>query len=233
MIYQGQEFGIRVDIEKDGYCVLDEYFDTMDAMIECLRVVSRMDEFAGLCAAIAPCRVIRGECESHPWYDEYHFYPIVQLTESEERNIRSFLETEMDYRTKRKYLKERTYVCPDCFRELDDCRCPRHSRTLVQVDNMILPIVRMLREKGYDPANSCSGHVHEYDVECHMSIFITFHSEHNFDGNYPEGATCRSRAISFSSIELTGPEDRARFQKECIEKLRVWADSLPFRYGRN
>jgi len=131
-----------------------------------------------------------------------------------------------DYESKRKHRNEFTYICPYCFRELDDCRCATYPYHLVQIDKLILPVIRTLNQKGYITTACCSGHLEE--SHC-VSIYIAFKEEYDFGSNIPAGAAYgkTGRTLSYNGLDKMNVEERAKFQKECIEKMTAWADALP------
>lgn len=68
------------------------------------------------------------------------------------------------------------YVCLECwevYRNEQDY-CPKrscHASPVVEIDELMFPIIKLLNDKGYSTTNCCSGHA--YDECCHP--YIAFH----------------------------------------------------------
>lgn len=132
----------------------------------------------------------------------------------------------VDYESKKIHRNEFTYICPHCYREIDECRCLVYPYYLVQIDTLIVPIIRTLNKKGYITSACCSGHI--YKNHC-TNIHIAFRDEHNFGNDIPEGAVYSkvSQMIRFDGLDKMNTEERKVFQAECIVKLTAWVDNLP------
>ena len=165
--------------------------------------------------------------------DDYYFDFEEAFRESREMAVRLGEDTKfepkedaIDYVSKRKHLNEFTYICPSCFRELDDCRCASYSYFLVQIDKLIVPFIRVLNKKGYTTTACCSGHIEE-DHCC--SIYVAFKDEHDFGSNLPDGAVYSkaARTVSYHGLDKMNTEERTNFQKDCIARFMEWADALP------
>lgn len=85
-----------------------------------------------------------------------------------------------DYIKKQTHLKDISYVCPSCIRRVEDCRCRNYPFYLVQIDTKMVPIIRMLNQKGYRTTDCCAGHPEEKDF-LNSGIYIGFAEEYNFD----------------------------------------------------
>ena len=132
----------------------------------------------------------------------------------------------VDYITKRKQKDDFAYICPHCFRELDDCRCSTYPYHLVQIDKAILIPIRILNQKGYITTACCGGHI---DGLLCTEIYIAFRDEHNFIKNIPEGAAYRKtdKSVFFDCSDKINSKEFEEFQEKCIGKLVAWANSLP------
>lgn len=139
-----------------------------------------------------------------------------------------FMKSDANNEQKQSRLQDFAYVCPRCFREIDDCRCRSYPYYLVQIDRMILPAVRELNVKGYRTTGCCAGHP-EAEPEAFRSsgVSISFDRDYDFDEPLPEGATYSKikHSVSFipSGNETANLED---FQRKSIWKLDDWVEYL-------
>lgn len=67
------------------------------------------------------------------------------------------------------------YMCMGCYevydRDLGYCPKPACYCDVVEIDELMVPAIKMLNEKGFATTNCCSGHI--YDNGC--NIYISFH----------------------------------------------------------
>lgn len=249
MIINDIEYAIRfwIDDEADE-TILDEVFGTLEEMNEFIEKIWHDPQYEDLIAKFSPVEVINGEPEEAVRYI-YEIDPLMPLEASEIEDYLYDIEADFrasaemaerfgedtkftpkedaaDYESKRKHRDEFTYICPYCFRELDDCRCATYPYHLVQIDKLIVPIVRTLNQKGYITTACCSGHIDELHCCC---IYLAFKDEHNFGSNIPAGAAYAKtgHTLSYNGLDKMTREERITFQAECIEKLTAWADALP------
>lgn len=105
-------------------------------------------------------------------------------------------------------------------------RCSNYSYYLVQIDKLLVPVIRTLNQKGYITTACCSGHLEE--SHC-VSIYIAFKDEHDFGSNLPAGAIYRKtdRMVEYRGPDQMDKVERAQFQRECITNLTAWANALP------
>lgn len=83
------------------------------------------------------------------------------------------------------------YLCLDCLEEYDgnllklessdgyNYICPKSScgdTSLVEVDDLILPVIKLLNSKGYITKYCCSGH--SYKAGCGCNTYIAFYEEY-------------------------------------------------------
>jgi hypothetical protein len=90
----------------------------------------------------------------------------------------------------------------------------------------MVPVVRLLNQKGYITTACCAGHL---DNLRGRTIYIAFDKEHKFENSLPVGAEYAKtgRCVQYRiPEEMTGSEF-VPFQSECIERFMKWADSLP------
>lgn len=134
-----------------------------------------------------------------------------------------YIPQNVDYKAKQHRLSDFDYVCPTCLRTIDDCRCEGYPYYLVQIDKLMLPIIRELNEKGYKTTGCCAGHLYEN----YLSIYICFAEDYDFDQPFPEGGryskTKHSISYFVSDEDCDNFED---FQRETLWKLNDWAEML-------
>lgn len=134
-----------------------------------------------------------------------------------------YISQNVDYKAKQHRLADYAYVCPTCLRTLDDCRCEGYPFYLVQIDKLILPIIRELNEKGYKTTGCCAGH----PSEGYLDIHICFAEDYDFDEPFPDGGRyskvkhCISYAVSAEDCD-----NLADFQRETLYRLSDWAEML-------
>lgn len=131
-----------------------------------------------------------------------------------------------DYKKKQHHLKDIAYVCPQCIRGVEDCRCESYPYYLVQIDKLMVPIIRELNSKGYKTAGCCAGHP-EDDAFKVSGIYIAFAEEYDFDEPFPEGG---KYSISRHTIQYTPNEDNyddlVGFQMDVLQRLEDWSEML-------
>lgn len=249
MIINDIEYAIRFWIDdEDDETILDEVFGTLEEMNEFIEKIWTDPQYEDLTAKFSPVEVINGEPEEAVRFI-YEISPLMPLEPSEIEDYLCDIEADFsasaemaerfgedtkftpkedtaDYESKRKHRDEFTYICPHCFRELDDCRCATYPYHLVQIDKLIVPLVRTLNQKGYITTACCSGHIDEQHC---CSIYLAFKDEYNFGSNIPAGAAYgkTGRTLSYNGLDQMTREERIKFQAECIAKLTAWADALP------
>lgn len=144
--------------------------------------------------------------------------------ESEKREI-CYQTPKGDASQKTCRIQDFTYVCPYCVREVHDCRCENYPYFLIQVDTLIVPIIRELNAKGYKTTGCCAGHP-EQGVE-HSTIYVAFDQEYDFDEPFPEGAewSTLKHCISFEP-PCSDYDELVEFQRHTLYKLGDWAEML-------
>lgn len=138
----------------------------------------------------------------------------------------NYVEDNVDYTRKIPRLKEFTYVCPQCIREIEDCRCEFYPYYLVQIDKEILPVIRELNIKGYKTTGCCAGHPRENDSNSAM-VYICFDRDYEFNEPLPEGARYSKEKHGIEFVTKTSSlAEMFEFQRETIWKLSDWAGML-------
>lgn len=131
-----------------------------------------------------------------------------------------------DYMKKQHHLADIAYVCPSCIRPVEDCRCALYPYYLVQIDKLMVPIIRELNEKGYKTTGCCAGHPDQEEFVV-SGIYIAFADEYDFDEPFPEGVRySKSRHTIHFTPNAEDCDDLMKFQEETLDKLLYWAEML-------
>lgn len=147
MIINGIKHAIRmwIDNENDD-TILEEVFGSLEEMNAFIENTWRSSEYVGFSAHFSPVDVINGEPDEYVRFI-FDVEPYMPLEPSEVEEY--YLEIEesfrfsqeisehfgkntkfeprknaTDYVSKKKHREDITYICPYCFRELDDCGVP-------------------------------------------------------------------------------------------------------------
>lgn len=231
MNFHNQEYAIRLSVEDEDTLLLLKHFSTLEEMNDFLKNALKRERFMGDTACIAPVEIFHGRLCCNSDMAEYTLMPVAELSLDQMQSVRRFLEKETDPERKRAHFADVAYVCPYCFREVDECRCLTYPHRLIHIDRSLVAIIRTLNTKGYVTRYCCGGHPEKDD----MDIYISFEESYDFEGNLPEGAvyeTGYSCVIRYRFDDWdTDEEERAVFQEECIKSLTIWADSLPDLYA--
>lgn len=134
-----------------------------------------------------------------------------------------YVSQSVDYKAKQHRLADFDYVCPSCLRTVDDCRCEMYPYYLVQIDKLILPIIRELNEKGYKTTGCCAGH----PSEGYLNIYICFAEDYDFDEPFPDGGQYSKvkHGISYM-VSSEDCDNLVDCQREILYKLSDWAEML-------
>lgn len=154
---------------------------------------------------------------------------IVTLGQNVEENLKTIHYTGEyeNYAEKSERLKDFAYVCPNCIREVKDCRCRHYPYYLIQIDRLILPIIRELNTKGYKTTGCCAGHLDMKDEFKAAGIYICFDKDYDFDTPIPDGAAYDKLKHSVNIIPKEIDYDSLdEFQIQAIWKLSDWAEML-------
>lgn len=122
-------------------------------------------------------------------------------------------------------IQDITYVCPYCIREVHECLCEHYPYFLIQVDTLMVPIIRELNSKGYKTTGCCAGHPEK--GEGHCNIYVAFDREYDFDEPLPEGARWSKlkHCLTFEA-PCANYEGLVEFQSQTLYKLGDWAEML-------
>ena len=117
----------------------------------------------------------------------------------------------------------RNYVCPECFEQLNVCRCNFMPHSLIMIDEGVQECVRELNKKNYRTSGCCEGH---FRGVC-RDLYISFGIEYNVFDNLPDGFYYNEKRRMI--IYVYNAENQADFEVEKIiaaEKLTEWVKSL-------
>lgn len=244
MIIDGIEYNILLFVNDENDEAIDElYFDSFEQYNEFARE-QKHTKYDNATFAYTFVEMIDGEPDPYSWtmpidihelsesqiqeiVDEYREFLIDNKENS--HNIDRF-SREIHYRTdgqkhKKTGLEDRCYVCPACLNVVEECECPHYPYYLVQIDRLILPIIKELNSKGYKTTGCCAEHPKEETR--FMNIHICFDKEYDFDEPFPEGARYSKlrHSISFTS-EVSDYQEALAYQQDSLDKLSDWAEML-------
>lgn len=249
MIINDIEYAIRLWVEdENGEDIADKYFDNLHEMNVFIKDTWKEPEYSNANAFFSPVEVINGKPQESIIF-EFEINPYIELDEDEIADYLYELQNSFDalaefdkgcgpqtkftpqkeadnYTAKRSHLSDITYICPHCYRELDDCHCKAYPYFLVQMDKLMIPIIRILNYKGYITTACCSGHA---DMSQGLTIYISFEKEHHFGSNIPIGSAYskHGQTIQYSIGQEISKDEFLRFQSDCLEKITQWANQLP------
>ena len=134
-----------------------------------------------------------------------------------------YIPQNVDYKAKQHRLADFDYVCPTCLRPVVDCRCESYPYYLVQIDKLMLPIIRELNEKGYKTTGCCAGHLSDN----YLNIYICFAEDYDFEEPFPDGGQYSKvkHCISYG-VFAEDCDNLEDFQRETLWKLSDWAEML-------
>lgn len=140
--------------------------------------------------------------------------PTYQINTSEIQNY--------DPKISKKDLDQFKYVCPHCWNTIDKCVCHSYPYFLIQIDNNILPIIKILNMKKYYTSSSCEGHI---DQE-YTNVYIVFRDYYSFPISFPKGGHFSSNAVLTYEIYGKTNEERNKSKNKILKELYQWAKSL-------
>lgn len=143
------------------------------------------------------------------------------------KEIHYYIENDVEYQKKEQRLEDFAYVCPRCIETVENCRCSGYPYYLVQIDKLMVPIIRELNSKGYKTTGCCAGHLYNKNEFMHSGIYIAFAEDYDFDTPFPEGGQYSKLKHAISYIPATeNLDDLIKFQRETLYKLEDWAEML-------
>lgn len=243
------EYAIRFWVEDyEGNEVAEEVFYDLYEMNAYIRRTWREEKYECVEAKFSPVEIINGVPENAITF-EFNISPYMELEDEELEELMAdiigcFEDAEKmgrncgnntkfspnseadDYLAKRSTLSDYAYICPHCYYELTECRCSGYPYYLVQVDKLMVPVVRLLNKKGYITTACCAGHLDDLRGR---TIYVAFEKEHEFGINLPSGA---EYAKTGRCVQYRIPDDMTKsqfshFQSRCIEQFVNWVNNLP------
>lgn len=244
MIIDGIEFFIGI------FCTDDEneleFIDECPDFVQLNEFITKHPEYADKQMAYTFMEVIDGKTDSYSWcrhlewkiyddtecqkmiddylQDEKEWHEYCAKMDERQKAFR-YIPSNADYTKKQQRLKDLAYACPRCFRTVDDCRCRCYPFYLVQIDKLMLPIIRELNEKGYETAGCCAGHIEEEEFKT-TGIYIAFKEEYDFDEAFPAGGRYSKLKHIISYVPAEDCNDLERFQRYVLDDLLEWAELL-------
>lgn len=116
------------------------------------------------------------------------------------------------------------YVCPHCFRQLQECICEHFPPwELIFIDKHIQPVIQVLNDKGYKTTGCCESHI---DGDCH-NIYVTFNIKQKFD-TLPAGYKYikQGYGISYEYPRNTDAQKFEELKNDKLAELLRWAQEL-------
>ena len=255
MIINGIEYNIRlyVDDEESEKEITEQVFEDFDQMNAFIEKTWRLDKYADVKAQYTFVEVIDGIPENAGTYffevepympliaDEIEdiIYEMTTIVPKEEEESLQEWEKELAFtpsveenapgdESKEIPLSEYSYICPRCFNEVHLCTCKSYPYTLIQIDRLMVPIIKELNLKGYRTTYCCAGHPRYKNLSESFSS-ISFRENYDFYIPFPYGAkySKSNRSIQFEIPKYNDLEALENYQRECIDKLMAWAKALP------
>lgn len=249
MFIHGIEHAISFWIDdENGNEIYSNFFSSLEEMNEFLAVAEKDDKYDCLDAFFSPVEMIKGvpddavkvvykispilqllpeEIEEHYDYfeEDYKFSVEVSEAYAEDTKFKPMPDAE-DYESKKVHRDDLAFICPFCFREVDDCRCNVYPYYLVQIDKLLVPAIRALNKKGYLTTACCSGHIKNNSSG---KLYIAFAKEHDFGDNIPEGSlySKSSKSIFYNWLFDLSEDELKAYQLDCIKHVTEWAENLP------
>lgn len=126
---------------------------------------------------------------------------------------------------KKMAVSYKNYVCPNCWEQIQNCKCNSHPYKLINIDVLMQYAIRnlnLLRIKTY---GCCEGHYYKNQI---ANIYINFREDSKMKG-CPKGWKRSNETIYFYFY----PKSKREFltiQKEAIKNLNEWVNEIVNRY---
>lgn len=260
MFINGIEYNIRFYVTdgETGEDIAEELFEDLDQMNSFIEKTWHLFEYADAQAEYVFVEVVCGKPDAAgvwgfqiPVYmpladfeieDVLYEMEVVGPKEQEELQRRTeknqiFLSFAIDGDpgdvSKNLPLSEYAYVCPRCINEVEQCTCNHYPGYLIQIDRLLVPVIRELNRKGYQTSYCCAGHpFFRSNNFIDQLIYIAFRRTYDFSIPFPNGSKYRKSGnmicydIPDEGIEWDADTLRI-YQEESIHKLLDWAEALP------
>ena len=125
-------------------------------------------------------------------------------------------------------LSEFSYICPSCFNEIKACTCRSYPYNLIQIDKLMVPVIKELNCKGYITMYCCAGHPGFKSNQDDQFIYIMFKEDYEFPVLFPAGSiyTKHDRSLRYDFPDNREPGALKEYQLNCIDALMDWAHTL-------
>ena len=111
------------------------------------------------------------------------------------------------------------YVCPNCFRNPEECICDLYSMSLILVDRNLQTIIQFLNDHHICTVDCCEGHFGEYIP----NIYISFVNPIN---SCPKGFKLENKRI-IRHIYKSKTEKEFEIEKEqMINNIKKWMNEV-------
>ena len=247
MIIDGIEYCVWLGtIGEDGFEEYEFHFEDFYALNAFIREHANDPKYLDKQMCYSLVEIIDGEPDSHSWVQRFPWREfsddqiqteienlIEDMKEWAELSAKvdefdkeiHYRESTVDYRKKQHHLEDLAYVCPTCIRDIEDCRCAGYPYYLVQIDKLMVPIIRELNSKGYETTGCCAGHL-EQDEFPISGIYISFAEDYDFGEPFPAGGRYSKVKHLIQYLPPEGCENLAEFQRDTLWKLEDWAEML-------
>jgi len=121
-----------------------------------------------------------------------------------------------------KDLKACVYVCPRCFNKIEKCTCDMLPFELIHIDKNILPIIKILNEKGYFTDMCCEGHIGKTQ---NPFIYISFRKGYKIKTPAPKGVVYNEGGLR-ADIPGSSDEAKKRNKRNLLKSIYEWACEL-------
>lgn len=234
-------------VRKEGFPEYEAHFEDFQELNMFIRKNLNNIKYLENQMAYSLVEAVDGKPDALSWFsniqwkefsDEQIHQEIEDFIESEKEIIEEFeridefskeihyFEGDEDYQSKRSHFKDLSYVCPRCLHEVTDCRCATYPYYLVQIDKLMVPIIRELNSKGYKTTACCAGHPDNKEEFKGSGIYIAFAENYEFDEDFPDGG---KYSLSRHTLTYHVPEDcedLVEFQRKTLWQLEDWAEML-------
>ena len=119
-----------------------------------------------------------------------------------------------------KNLKVYSYVCPLCFDTIEKCTCDVYPWYLIQIDKMMLPIIKELNKKCFYTEMCCEGHIGSNEF-----IYVQFKRKYKIKKELPKDFVGDG---SYLKAPITGRtlEGKNRNKRKLLKSLYEWVIEL-------
>lgn len=244
MVIEGIEYKVMVMLRKEnGELFNDFLFDDFDDFNRFVNDPKREEISTGCQSFFSLVEVgSNGEPDRPGW--EYSFALEEVSREKAEKIITKFIEFNEDLQdtfhldepdefdeddwffevNKQRHMQDVVYVCPHCFRPIEECICAKDPKILIQIDQMMMDVLQLLNDKGYHTRISCAGHLYDPELSDN-GVYIAFYENHDFNVPFPQGSVY-FKGSHMLRIRPENLDDPKQWQKDTIEQLRKWAQAL-------